>query len=78
LTGTIMWISAESTQDQRTGASYYTTHIAVSEAELARLRGLKVIPGMPVEVFIQTESRTVLSYLLKPLRDQMMRTFRES
>ena len=45
---------------------------------LARLRGLKVIPGMPVEAFIQTESRTVLSYLLKPLRDQVMRTFRES
>jgi HlyD family secretion protein len=50
----------------------------LSDAELARLRGLKVIPGMPVEAFIQTESRTVLSYLLKPLRDQVMRTFRES
>jgi HlyD family secretion protein len=78
LSGTIMWISAELTQDQHTGTSYYTAHIAVSDAELARLRGLKVIPGMPVEAFIQTESRTVLSYLLKPLRDQVMRTFRES
>jgi membrane fusion protein, type I secretion system len=78
LSGTIMWISAELTQDQHTGTSYYTAHIAVSDAELARLRGLKVLPGMPVEAFIQTESRTVLSYLLKPLRDQVMRTFRES
>jgi HlyD family secretion protein len=78
LSGTVMWISAELTQDQHTGASYYTAHIALSDAELARLRGLKVIPGMPVEAFIQTESRTVLSYLLKPLRDQVMRTFRES
>ena len=78
LSGTIMWISAELTQDQHTGASYYTAHIALSDAELARLRGLKVIPGMPVEAFIQTESRTVHSYLLKPLRDQVMRTFRES
>jgi HlyD family secretion protein len=47
------------------------------EAEIGRLHGLKIIPGMPVEAFIQTESRTVLFYLLKPLRDQLMRTFRE-
>ena len=78
LNGTISWISAELTQDQHTGASYYTAHIVVPDAEIARLGGLKVIPGMPVEAFIQTESRTVLSYLLKPLRDQVMRTFRES
>jgi len=78
LNGTVSWISAELTQDQHTGTSYYTAHIAVSDAEMARFRGLKIIPGMPVEVFIQTESRTVLSYLLKPLKDQVMRTFRES
>ena len=78
LNGTISWISAELTQDQHTGASYYTAHIAVSDTEIVGLRGLKIVPGMPVEVFIQTESRTVLSYLLKPLTDQVMRTFRES
>ena len=39
---------------------------------------LRVIPGMPVEAFIQTESRTMLSYLIKPLMDQVTRTFRES
>ena len=32
---------------------------------------------MPVECFIQTGERTVISYLFKPLRDQLMRTFRE-
>jgi HlyD family secretion protein len=77
LNGTISWISADLTQDQHTGASYYTMRIAVSDAEMARLRGLKVIPGMPVEVFVQTDSRTVLSYLIKPLADQVMRTFRD-
>jgi HlyD family secretion protein len=78
LNGIVSWISAELTQDQHTGASYYTAHIAVSDAEIVRLRGLKVIPGMPVEAFIQTESRTLLSYLLKPLSDQVRRAFRES
>jgi membrane fusion protein, type I secretion system len=78
LNGTVSWIAADQTEDQRTGAAYYTVRIAVPEAEAARLRDLKIIPGMPVEAFIQTESRTMLSYLLKPLRDQVVRTFRES
>jgi HlyD family secretion protein len=78
LHGTINWIAADQTEDQRTGISYYTVRIAVSNEEIARLNGLKVIPGMPVEVFIQTKSRTMLSYLLKPLMDQVTRTFRES
>ena len=51
--------------------------VAVSETELARLKGLTVDPGMPVEAFIQTGTRTALSYFLKPLSDQVMRTFRE-
>jgi hypothetical protein len=34
-------------------------------------------PGMPAEVFIKTDERTVLSYLMKPLRDQMERALRE-
>ena len=52
--------------------------VAISDAELKRLSGLKLILGMPVEVFFQTKSRTMLSYILKPLRDQLMLTFRES
>lgn len=78
INGTIGWISAEITQDQHTGTSYYTVRIALPEAEIDRLQGLKILPGMPVEAFIQTESRTVISYLLKPLTDQVMRAFRES
>jgi HlyD family secretion protein len=77
LNGTINWISPDLTQDQHSNASYYTVRIRVSDAEIARLRGLKIIPGMPVEAFIQTGSRTVLSYLVKPLTDQIMRSFRD-
>jgi HlyD family secretion protein len=78
LNGIISWIAADQSEDQRTGTSYYTVRIAVPDSEVARLHGLKIIPGMPVEAFFQTESRTMLSYLLKPLSDQLMRTFRES
>ena len=45
--------------------------------EIARLGEVKLIPGMPVEAFVQTGDRTMLSYLIKPLHDQLMRAFRE-
>lgn len=38
---------------------------------------VKLMPGMPVEVFVRTQDRTMLSYLMKPLADQARRAFRE-
>jgi HlyD family secretion protein len=78
INGTVRWISADVTKDEHSGAPYYTLRIAVPRTELARLNDLKIVPGMPVETFIQTEPRTALSYVLKPLTDQVKRTFRES
>jgi HlyD family secretion protein len=77
INGEVTRISADLTTDQRTGLSHYTVRIAVPPHELARLGGFKVMPGMPVEAFIQTSDRTVLSYFTKPLTDQVMRAFRE-
>ena len=76
--GIVSWIAADVTQDEHTGVFYYTVRIAVPQTELAQLKDLKIVPGMPVEVFVQTGSRSAFSYLLKPLTDQVMRTFRES
>ena len=45
--------------------------------EVAKLGEVTMIPGMPVEAFVQTGERTVISYFLKPLNDQLMRVFRE-
>lgn len=77
INGTITRISADTTTDQRTGQTYYTTRIAMPKSEIARLGDIKLIPGMPVEAFVQTGERTVMSYLMKPLQDQFMRAFRE-
>ncbi len=44
---------------------------------MKRLGTVRLTPGMPVEAFIQTESRTVLSFFTKPLADQVARAFRE-
>ena len=49
----------------------------MTKEEIGRLGNVKLTPGMPVEAFIQTGERTVLTYLVKPLQDQLMRAFRE-
>jgi HlyD family secretion protein len=77
LNGTVVRIAADTTSDQRTGQSYYLVRIAMTADELGRLGDVKLTPGMPVEAFIQTGERTMLSYLVKPLHDQLMRSFRE-
>ncbi len=75
--GTVVRISADASTDQRTGASYYTIRIAMPPEEVAKLGDLRIVPGMPVEAFVQTDERTMLSYVAKPLHDQFMRMFRE-
>ena len=77
INGNVVRISGDVVQDQKSGATYYLIHIGTPLEEVARLEGLKLLPGMPVDAFIQTDARTVLSYLIKPLRDQIVKAFRE-
>jgi HlyD family secretion protein len=77
IAGVLTRISADTTTDQRTGQSFYVIRVAMSPEAVAPLGEVKLLPGMPVEAFVQTGERTVLSYLMRPLRDQFMRTFRE-
>ena len=81
LSGKVMLVSADLTRERSGGAvperPYYVARISLSKDEVARLGALKLVPGMPAEVFIQTYSRTPLQYLVKPLSDQMARAFRE-
>jgi HlyD family secretion protein len=77
LTGTVLVVSPDLLHDEPRNTQYYTTRIAFNEGELGRLHGVQLIPGMPADVLIQTEARSALSYLVKPLLDQIARTFRE-
>jgi HlyD family secretion protein len=76
LEGKVTRVSADVTADQRTGQSYYTIRVSMPADEVARLGEVKLVPGMPVEAFVQTGERTLLSYFLKPFNDQLMRAFR--
>lgn len=77
LNGRVVRIAADVSEDKRTGSFYYLVRLGVTKEELNRLDGAKLMPGMPVEAFIRTADRTVLSYLTKPLVDQARRAFRE-
>jgi HlyD family secretion protein len=77
LNGVVTRVSPDVTTDQRTGQAYYTIRVSMPPQEVARLGEAKLIPGMPVEAFVQTGNRTMMSYLIKPLSDQLMRAFRE-
>ena len=76
LNGEVIGIGADITQDDKRNEAYYAVRIRISDKELARLEGLQPMAGMPVEVFIKTSPRTVVSYLTKPLREQIDRAFR--
>ncbi|MEH6474683.1 MAG: HlyD family type I secretion periplasmic adaptor subunit [Sneathiella sp.] len=77
LSGTVANISANIMEDDQSETSYYRITIHVTDNELARLNGRPLVPGMPVEAFIKTRDRTALNYLVKPLLDQVQRSFKE-
>lgn len=76
--GTLTFLSAERTDDARTGQSFYIARVTLPSAQLRRLGGLRLVPGMPAMVYLETGSRSLLSYLFKPLADQFARAFREN
>jgi len=77
ISGTVDFVSPDLVRDPQMGARYYNVRIALRQEEVRRLADLQLVPGMPAEAFLQTESRTMLSYLFKPVTDQLTRMFRE-
>ncbi|MCI4660403.1 MAG: HlyD family type I secretion periplasmic adaptor subunit [Neomegalonema sp.] len=67
--GYVSTIGADAQVDERTGMSFYTVQIKVSDAELEGIVekfGVELVPGMPAEAYIQTDMRTPMSLILKP------------
>jgi HlyD family type I secretion membrane fusion protein len=77
LRGSVAFVSPATFADKATGQHYYRAEIEVSADELGKLDKKRLLPGMPVEVFMSTEPRTALSYLSKPFTDQFSRAFRD-
>ncbi|NHF74387.1 HlyD family type I secretion periplasmic adaptor subunit [Paracoccus xiamenensis] len=77
LIGSVIDVSPDASTDEQTGSSYFLARLSVDAEELARIQHSELRPGMPVEVFIETQPRTILSYLVKPMVDQIQHAFRE-
>ncbi|SFF86918.1 membrane fusion protein PrsE [Novosphingobium sp. CF614] len=77
LTGTVTRVGADRSIDQATNASYYSATVSIPDAEFRKLGKVRLSVGMPVEVFIQTQQRTILQYIIRPLSDQFKRALRE-
>ncbi|VVT11126.1 HlyD family type I secretion periplasmic adaptor subunit [Rhizobium sp. EC-SD404] len=77
LSAGVIDVAPDLTVEEQTGQSFYTARLRISEDELAKVGADKLRPGMPVEVFFVTTRRTILSYLVKPVTDQLHHAMRE-
>lgn len=75
--GKVETVSPDLSHNQQTGESWYTARITIPADQRALLGNLVLVAGMPVETFIRSEERTALSYLVKPLADQVRRAMQE-
>lgn len=70
--GEVVRVSADRLVDEKSGNPYYKVRVRVTD-EGARKIGvhqLNIIPGMPVDLFVKTGERTMMSYLIKPILDR--------
>jgi len=77
IAGRVVYVATDRSENPEARSSFYMVRIAVDQAAIAR-EGLDLRSGMPAEVYIETGSRSLLSYITKPLRDQFTRAFRDN
>lgn len=77
ISGKVTLVSASTSKDDKAETSFYTVRIAMDAKSIPALGDVRLIPGMPVDAYLRTSERTIFSYLVKPLSDQMYRAFRE-
>jgi len=79
LAGKVSYVSADTSREQQSSSNspFFTVRVVLPEEERRKLAGGQLVPGMPAEVFMQTGSRSMMSYLFRPILDQMRRSFVE-
>lgn len=78
LRGQVTQVSADIFRDPAGGRAYYRAEISIDPASLATLPAeVRLVSGMPVEIFLQTGTRRAISYLVSPLTDYFTRAFRD-
>lgn len=77
LYGSVTFVSADREIDPKSAEEFYRATAEIGPDSMKKLEGVRLIAGMPADVFIQTTERTVLGYLIRPLSDQLSQTFKE-
>ena len=77
ITGRVTVVSADTLQDAQTRQPYYAVRVAVPPAEIAKLDGVTLMPGMLTTVMIKTGERSLAAYLLRPLYSRFTTALRE-
>ena len=75
--GSVAYVSGDRLVDTQSGAPYYMVHVDVPTQALADAGNLRLQAGMPAEVFIRTDERSALDYVLAPVTDYFRRGMRE-
>jgi epimerase transport system membrane fusion protein len=75
--GKVINVSADRLTEERSGNVYYQAKIELTPESVQKLEKIKLVPGMPAEVLINTGERTAIEYLLQPLTNAFARAFRE-
>jgi len=77
--GSVVHVSADALVDQKSGMPYYEAKIELTSKGYEQVKGynFNLVAGMPAEVMIKIENRTVLDYIVKPLSDMVSRSFNE-
>ena len=77
LAGRVIAVSADRIQDERSGLVWFTAQIEVDATALKAYPEAEMRPGMPAEVYVQTEARSLLEYVLRPFTVFARRGMRE-
>ncbi|HSZ75067.1 MAG TPA: HlyD family type I secretion periplasmic adaptor subunit, partial [Rhizomicrobium sp.] len=77
ITGVVTNVSADRLVDEKSGQTYFTANVSVDRAVLKQYPDVRVMPGMPVEVAIETGTQTALDYFIDPIRAVLRKGMRE-
>ncbi len=77
LLGVVDNVSADILTEPTRGEPYYLMRVTVSGAEMKKLNGVAVVPGMPAEIFADGGSRTLMQYLFDPISSLVRKSLRE-
>ena len=69
--GTVTQVSADRFMDERSGLPFYNIKAKVTPEGMKKLTDQQIRAGMPVEIFIKTGERSLMSYLFKPILDRV-------